>query len=97
MQTLISVEPFRDRFLRMRARGEITAIGLADELGWYRRPSPAMRRTGPVIPDAGRVHRTLGVTGQISRGGRYYRERVSYDMAARLCKALNLDPWEAGI
>lgn len=92
----ILVEPLRDRFVSLHSRGEVTASGLARDLGWYRQASPSSGYRGRV-PDGQRVRRALGLRPESSRGRSYHRQHVNYDLAGRLCAALNLDPWEAGL
>lgn len=97
--SMVAVDPFRERFVAMRDRGEITARGLARELGWLRKPSGSTRvRTQlEMVPDGQRVLRTLGLTTQPSRGRNLYRKRINLDTAEQLCKALGLDPQEVGM
>jgi hypothetical protein len=87
----IEVAPIRDAFL---ASG-ISGNELARRLGWFRRHSVH----GRVIPDQTRARRAVGVTPH-NPGHGYpprLRERVTEDMALRLMRALDLDPWEVGL
>jgi hypothetical protein len=85
----VSNEPLRERYLELYAREEITLGAIALELGWRRSP------TDPA-PDARRVGRALGVKPEKGRGT-YYRRHVNYETAVALCRALDMDPIDAGI
>ena len=87
----VSVEPFRKRFLALEAAGELSRRQLAIRLGWYRSTSPCMRRAGDCAPDTGRVGRTLGLKGDMAKN------RVKYEVGAVLCRALGMDPIDAGV
>lgn len=76
------VAPFRDA-----AEGRSTQQ-IALRLGWFDRGAP----------DIQRVLRVLGLRPYPMRGGGWcVREHVTLDMAARLCEAMELDPWEVGL
>lgn len=93
---LVPVAPFRERFLDLRSRNLITASQLCWHMGWtYQaqgklRPDREWRRRG-LKPDTTRALRTLGLH---QRG---CQEFVTYEAAERLCRALGMDPFEAGI
>jgi hypothetical protein len=83
----VPLEPFQDRARLLMARGE----ELAD-----------MAARADVFDHRGRgdsswLRRALGFGGYTSRGKRYHRTHVTEDVALKLCRALDLDPWEAGI
>lgn len=92
----VAVEPLRERFLALQASGQITAKGLARELGWYRRASRSSPRQS-IVPDGQRARRALGVSAQFIRGSHFYRRHINRELAMRLCTILGLDPWEVGL
>lgn len=92
--TAVPVAPFRERFLELEARGEITPAQLAKHLGWTH------HKWSGNWGDTSRVKRTLGLkphaSGRPSQRN-YYRTMVRVETAAKLCDALGLDPWEVGL
>lgn len=98
---MVSVAPFRERFLALQAQGEMTLSDLCIYVGWIYRPQPSRlqaerRRPGSVKPDTSRASRTLGLR---QRPGRNHGEQchVTYEQALKLCRALGMDPHEAGV
>lgn len=91
-RTLIDVAPFRERALEQVADGSASWSEMCVRLGWLR----GGRRTSynrPHAADTTRLKRTLGLSEGMSHGTyRGYRRHVSYDMALRLCDAMDLDP-----
>jgi hypothetical protein len=97
---LVPVEPFRERYLELRQRNEITATSLCLRMGWIYRPGAGScekerRRPGTVKADTSRALVTLGLRRRSGCEGA--RQFVTYDDAIKLADALGLDPWEAGI
>lgn len=96
----VSVEPFREAFLRLEATPKYGRSGetgfsckdaantVAERLGWYDRGRP----------DGPRVRRVLGLRsyqiGGSSRGAQRMvtRKQITEETALRLCDALGLDP-----
>lgn len=86
-QETIPVEVFRDRFLKLQARDGLTYGQLARRLDYFERGRP----------DINRARRDIGLGLCHYRGRGHFKQVVSYDMAVRLCRALDLDPFECGI
>jgi hypothetical protein len=86
----VAVAPLRDYYLRGVERGEFTAVDIAQRLGW-------VSRNG--YGDSTRVQRALGVMPESNGRSRQprFREHMRYDMAAKLCRALGMDPVDVGI
>lgn len=81
-------KPFAEAF----QRSGMSAQDLARGMGYMR-----MQR-GREIPDPTRALRALGLRDE--RNGGYVRRRgeyISYDLAVRFCRALDLDPVDYGI
>jgi hypothetical protein len=89
--TRVPVDPFRERFLELEAKGAVSRTGLARALGWYRNapPSKAGSRGGKV-DDVGRVNEVLGLK-------RTPRRTIAYEIGVQLCTVLNMEPHEAGV
>lgn len=89
----IDNRPFREAF----ERSGMSTNELARRLGWFKRRSD--RPHMPLVPDGTRAMRAIGrALDTDSRGyGPRYRQRVTYGMALRLARALDLDPWEVGL
>jgi transcriptional regulator with XRE-family HTH domain len=85
MSDRVPVAPFRERFERLAEREELTLAELASRMGWIN----ARRGT----PDIQRSQRVLGLV----QHGKSYRQYVDYELAIRLCDALDLDYFEAGV
>lgn len=84
---LIPVEPLRERFLQLHARG-VSYSAIARRLGWVRKNRPSA--------DTIRLKRALGLVADTGRG-KTYRQRVSSELAARLAVALDMDPIDIGV
>ena len=82
----VPVGPLRDRYRQLEARG-VTASDICRELGWFLGGKP----------DVTRLKRRLGITPNISRGERLLQTHMGYEMAVALAKAMDLDPFEAGV
>src|SRR4051812_31873776 len=95
--TMIPNEPFRARFLQLRAEGT-TACEIAARMGWMRARSPGSRAPGYVAGDAGRLRTTLGLKttpATTTRGYRYpprTRAYVHYKTALLLADAMHMTP-----
>lgn len=92
--------PFRERFFEMQAQGEITLSQLCVFMGWVYRPSPERlraerRRPGSVKADTSLARRALGIDRHPCRN--FDKQYVSYETGLRLCRALGMDPHEAGV
>lgn len=101
--TNVPLAPFQERFRQMeasppegngRTQPKDAATRIADRLEWRDRnghlDSPRVRRVLGLRPDA----------GYVSHGKRYppkLRESVTYDIALRLCEAMDLAPYECGL
>lgn len=96
---LVPVAPFQERFLHLRARGEMTVGTLCREMGWTRilteEQARRERRQSCVQPDTSLAQRHLGLKGHSTSG--VARAFIPYEMAERLCRVLGMDPHEAGI
>lgn len=90
MTDAVPVDPFRERYNALHARGEMDPTKLAKELGMTRTDSRTRRR----YPDVSRAQRLIGV--KADSGGRF-KSAVEYEVAVKLCAALHLDPHEAGV
>lgn len=88
---LVTVAPLRMRFLQLERRYGTTSADIARELGWTR------KKNGRAQLDSPRVRRALGLTDRTRQGARVAQEYVSYDQAVRLARALDMDPFEAGV
>jgi hypothetical protein len=97
--TRVPIEPFRERYLKMLANGEITAHGLAEFLDWTRKPRPSTRTRKERIPDVDRVNRMFGLRPTSNGGGRgkTVRQSVNHETAVRLAEILGFDPFEVGL
>lgn len=95
----VPVGPFRERFVHMRGRGEITLGQLCREMGWTYLISEDQarreRRRSCIKPNTSLAERRLGLRAHSCSG--FEREHVPYEMAERLCQVLGMDPHEAGI
>lgn len=83
---LVPNKVLRERFEEMRGKG-MTVTDLAKELGW--RSSNKW--------DTTRVNRVLGLATWKKTGGQRRQVFVTYEMAVCLCRALDMDPYEAGV
>jgi len=63
----------------------------------YERAKITPKRDRGVLPDATLLKRKLGVMGWKSKGKMYYSSTLSYEEAVELCRALDMDPHEAGV
>lgn len=95
----VPVGPIRRRFEQMERTGEISIADLCNYMGWVTRLSDERckaerRRPGYCRPQTAFARRVLG-----QRGECFDRKIgfVNYDTAVRLCQALGMDPWEAGV
>lgn len=92
-QDQIPLTPLRERFAYLEERYGITAADIARELGWTRK-----KRARDGALDVTRVKRALGLVENHDRGGcTYVQQYTSYEQAVRLCRALDMDPFEAGV
>lgn len=87
----VPVDPFRERFEKLREKEELSLSEVAHRIGWTNRPSK-LHPEG--VPDTTRVARVLGIAPD--HGGKH-RVRISYENAVRFCRALHIDPFEAGV
>lgn len=97
---MVPVAPFREQFLKLNRRGEMGLSDLCIYMGWVFRPSEEAckrerRRPGYVKPATSYANRVLGLRRR--PGCPQEKEHVTYDVALKLCSALGMDPWEAGI
>lgn len=84
----VAVEPFRERVLELLRRG-LTAPEIAARAGYFYAGG-----TG----NGSRLLRDVGLRHDHSHGKRRPpRRTMTYEVAVRLCRALDLDPWEAGL
>ena len=91
-EELVPVQPFAEAF---QSSG-LSAIEFAERMG-YLRNYKCKKRKG-LSGDGTRAMRVLGLKDEVSKhhhSGR--RQHVRYDMAVRLCKALDLDPVDFGV
>lgn len=77
----VSADVFRERFEHLAYRYGITYADVARELGYFRKRS----RSGTIHPDSQKACRLIESAS------------VDYDTACALCRALDLDPHEAGV
>lgn len=84
----VPVGPLRDRFEFLERRYGWTAADVARDLGWWRNATKA---------DVSRVKRSLGLSVHHAEGRQRMQQYTSYDQAVRLCRALDMDPFEAGV
>jgi hypothetical protein len=90
--TRVSIAPLTARFQYLERRYGWTAYRVAEDLNWTR------KEKGTVKFDTTRVRRTLGLVDKVDgRGNRGTQQYTSYDQAVRLCRALDMDPFEAGV
>lgn len=85
---LIDVAPLREAF---EASG-LTPSTVARRLGW-------MKYSGHTDPDVTRLRRALGIAPVIAArtGARYTNQRIGYDLALLIARALNIDPVDVGL
>ena len=84
--------PFRERFLELTSNGTSMST-VCRRMGWLRRDG---KNWGS--PDTRRLKKTLGLVPYNLKGKQgHVQRRITLDIAARLCEALELDPWEAGL
>ncbi len=83
----IDVAPFREAF----ERSDISLRTVAERCGWMRSATERGRtvRRG----DDGRARRVLGMMPD--HGG--YQRQMTYEMAVRLCRAMDLEPVDMGV
>lgn len=101
---MVPVAPFREKFVRLRDSEQITLSQLCIFMGWTYIPSDQAarrerRRLGVRVADRATARRTLGLSASRS-GNRACASKqgfVTYEVAERLCRALAMDPYEAGI
>lgn len=86
----VPIAPFRDRFVALVNRGELSAQEVARRLGW------SYNGTGL---DTGRVQRAFGLKPYTTHGTNHprYQVTVTYEMAVQLAEVLEMDPMDAGI
>lgn len=94
------VEPFQRRVIELRNAG-YTLEELAQRAGWVNGPNANNRSRRPGSGDASRLERALGMRSEYKTiRGREYRSLkryVTYDVAVRLCRALELDYHTIGV
>jgi hypothetical protein len=93
---VVPVDVFRARYEELHRTEGLSFCDLARRLGWTCWKTSKNGRIRRAV-DGCRVARTLGLKPHWTRGCEYYRERVTLETAARLCEALELDPFEVGI
>lgn len=86
-EDLVPNEALRKRFEHLNGQGYLTTTDLAKELQW----------TSSGKWDTSRVRRVLGLATWKRRGGERRQDFVTYEQAVRLCRALDMDPYEAGV
>lgn len=91
MSDYVHVDPFRQRFEELREKEELSLSEVAYRVGWINRPS---KKYPEGVPDTTRVARVLGILPDQS--GKL-RIRISYENAARFCRALHIDPIDIGV
>lgn len=92
MRDDVPVEPFRERFLELERRGELTAVDVAIRLGWSENRQPRRR------PDSQRVRRVLGLAARQDHNHVLRIQTfVTVTTAEKLAEALDLDFWEVGL
>jgi hypothetical protein len=92
----VDVTPFRERFLVLQARDELSATSTAKKLGWFY-GDKRKNADGPA-GDGTRLKRRLGLAAE--NGGSGYwtvRRHVSYETAVALCDALDIDYVDADV
>jgi hypothetical protein len=97
---MVPVAPFRERFLEMQTRGEMTLSELCIHVGWVYRPAPSRlqaerRRPGSIKADTSRASRVLGLSRRPDC--MVHQEHINYEQGVRLMRALGMDPHEAGL
>lgn len=99
----VPVGPFRERFVYLRDRGEMTTQALCWHMGWVSPISEETarkerRRPGTLRPRTSHAVRVLGLRDRrVRQHDGCVQQHVTYDTAEKLCRALGMDPWEAGI
>jgi hypothetical protein len=90
MAERVSNEPLRERFRQLQRVYGISASDICKEMGWTRADHG---------PDTSRLMRTLGLSPHYGtkRASNRLQAFCSYDQAVRLCRALDMDPFEAGV
>lgn len=84
----IPIDPFRERYLELEAKGQITAEQLAIRLGYD--------RNGP--PDRRQALRAVGmVSYPDGKYGKRIKQSTRIDFGLRLAEVLGLDPHEVGL
>lgn len=81
MNDWVSVKPLKDKFLEneeKQGRGYTSEVCMA--LGW---------RNTKGYADTSRLKRQLGIA---SKGTAGISERIDYDIAVSICRAMNIDP-----
>lgn len=89
---------FHERYRQLRSKG-ITDREIAERAGWWRKARSGKEE---MVGDTARLLRALGLKDDSQRragGGRihYRRERVGYETAVKLTRALELDPVDVGV
>jgi hypothetical protein len=90
-------QPFRTRYLELRACDGVTPGELALHMGWKTKD-----RRGTVVGDHARLHRALGLMSRApDRRGvtteRYYQQTLRYETALKMADLLGMDPVDAGL
>lgn len=96
----VPAEPFRERFIYLRDRNELTASQLCWHMGWVYRPSRSAcsregRHHGHKKPNTSHAAHVLGLTRRT--GCQQRSTSIRYETALPLSKALGLDPFECGL
>lgn len=91
----VDVTPLREHFLLQHARDGLTAVGVAERLGWMY--GSGTDRT-PARGDGTRVLRRLGLQADRGKNSRFHVRRfLSYEVAVAMCDALNVDYFEVDV
>jgi hypothetical protein len=87
MTDYVSNEPLRARFEQLNRHYGVTMSDVALDLGWGTQARPHTNL----------VAWSLGLKARSRKGRAKLQERVTYNQAVRLCRALDMDPHEAGV
>ncbi len=80
-------KPIREAVERAERLGMPKSL-ICERLGWTR------TRKGRVCMETSQLDRRIGRRFDVSGGERYYSRTIHYDVAVKIVRAIDRDPWE---
>jgi hypothetical protein len=85
-------QPIREAVEEAEAQGLQKSV-ICDRLGWYRKD-----KRGKRAAETSQLDRRIGRRHDMGRNGEtYYSRTIHYDVAVKICRAIDRDPVELGL